>query len=137
MKQIFFIAIILCLNSCREDSTKYYDAGIIKADAKDYKNAIIAFTKVVELTPNYAPAYFNRAILLVEIKDYKNAILDYDKTAELNSKYHQVYLLRGVAKQKSGDKEGACMDFELAKVLGDPLAKECMKTYCKNYKPIF
>lgn len=137
MKKIFFIiTIILCLQSCKEDSTKYYDAGIIKADAKDYKNAIIDFTKVIELTPNYAPAYFNRAVLLVELQDYKNAILDYNKTAELDSQYHQVYLLRGYAKLKSGDEEGACMDFELAKVLGDPLAKEHMKTYCNNYKPI-
>lgn len=138
MKKIFFIAtIILCLHSCKEDSNRYYDAGIVKANAKDYKNAIIDFTKVIEITPNYAPAYFNRAILLVELHDYKSAIVDYNKTAELDSQYNQVYLLRGYAKHKSGDKNGACMDFELAKVFGNSLADEYYKTYCKNYKPIF
>lgn len=75
----------------------------IKWKAKNHLgDAISDFTKVIELSPGFAPAYFYRGWAYSrlgesELGQYYNAISDFTKAIELNPKYIEAYKERANA----------------------------------------
>ena len=79
-------------------------------DKEDYKNALIHFSKAIELNPSYTDAYCNRALAKGNLKDYKGAIGDYDIAIELNPSDTEAYAGRAMIKYYSGDFQGVIDD---------------------------
>ncbi|MCK5840312.1 MAG: tetratricopeptide repeat protein [Bacteroidales bacterium] len=50
-----------------------------------YPQAIIDFTKAIELSPDYGDAYYNRAIALHLSADIQGACKDWEKAKKLGS----------------------------------------------------
>lgn len=63
----------------------YYDTE------KDYHKALIYYSKVIEINPEYVGAYNNRAVLLKIFNKYDDALSDYNKAIELNPDYALAY----------------------------------------------
>ena len=72
---------------------------LLKADLKQYFEAIKDHDKAIELDPNYAMAYNNRGVAKADLKQYFEAIKDHDKAIELDPNYAMAYNNRGVAKE--------------------------------------
>jgi tetratricopeptide (TPR) repeat protein len=66
------------------------DNGYAKYDLKDYKSAIVNYSKAIELFPQniaktfIAPVYYYRGNAKLKLNDYKGAIADYSKAIELD-----------------------------------------------------
>ena len=78
---------------------EYYDTGVIDEVSENYDDAIIDFTKAIDLDTNYAEAYYERGYCYNECKnrDYSQAIADETRAIELNPDYGRAYAERGYA----------------------------------------
>ena len=86
---------------------------------KDYDNAIINYTKAIELDPTYGFAYDNRAMAYYEKKDYANAIKAYSQIIELKlggggKIYGYDYSKRGDVYMALGNYREAISDYKKA-----------------------
>jgi tetratricopeptide (TPR) repeat protein len=97
---------------------------------KNYKGAIIDYTKAIEINPNNTKVYYNRGFLKVKLKDNYGAISDFTKAIEINHNYGRAYGNRGIAKENIGDLKGACSDWKKAIELGVTGAAEWVKNQC-------
>lgn len=96
------------------NSKDYYNQGVDKVAANDFKGAIIDFNMAIKLDPEYADAYYNRATAKLKLKDYKSAIDDFTEAIETKSTsmpQFYPYYNRGLAKFQSQDYQGALADF--------------------------
>ena len=75
--------------------------------AKEYDEAISAYTRAVELNESEPAAYCNRAMAYLRVKNYAKCIEDANKTLELEPDYVKAFHRRGKAYL-------ACNKFELA-----------------------
>ncbi len=82
--------------------------------ADNYKYAIDAYSKAIELNPQYASAYTSRGNAYEGSGDYQQAIKDYNKAIELNPRYDKAYIGRGIAYSRSGDNQQAMKDYNRA-----------------------
>lgn len=76
----------------------------------DYKNALIHFSKAIELNPSYTDAYGGRAMAKYYSGDFKGAVKDYDKAIQLNPSVPEAYAGRVMVKYSLGDFEGMIDD---------------------------
>lgn len=58
--------------------------GLVYNNNGEHHKAIVAFTKAIELDPNFAPAYSNRGWAYIELGQYEQAIADCTKAIELD-----------------------------------------------------
>lgn len=66
----------------------YYNIGAIYLDVNnDFKNAIIYFTKAIEINPNYTEAYFARAFSHLKLNDKKSAVADFKMCLKIQPNY--------------------------------------------------
>lgn len=75
-------------------------------------DAILCYTKAIELDPDYVSAYVFRGKFKKDAGDIKGAIEDYTKAIERSPQYGDAYYLRGQARQAIGDEKGARQDIE-------------------------
>jgi tetratricopeptide (TPR) repeat protein len=94
-----------------KDANSYYYRGVSKNESKNYKGAIIDFTKALNLDPRYNLAFNSRGFSKLALGDYKGAIEDYTKSIELNPTDEVVFYDRGTCKVKLKDYNGAIEDF--------------------------
>jgi tetratricopeptide (TPR) repeat protein len=73
----------------------WYNNGIKEYDIKDYKRAIILFTKAIEKKPKLEIAYRYRGLCFSELKQYPEASEDITKVIKLNPKNASMYNIRG------------------------------------------
>jgi tetratricopeptide (TPR) repeat protein len=101
------------------DSKNWYYKGLaLKIVDKQFQKAIDAFTKSIELDPNYIPCYYERADLYEKMGKWEEALRDYNKMLELDPYFQAAYFNRGRAYSKLGDHEKAVKDFKTAAKLG-------------------
>ena len=90
---------------------KAYDDHVNK---KEYYDAIVAYTKAIELDPQCAKAYNNRG-LAYQYKTAKDlAMADYNKAIELNPQYANAYYNRGLLYDSQVKEDLAIADFTQA-----------------------
>ena len=97
--------------------------GVTYNNEGDYDNAIIAFTKAIELDPNFALAYGNRSWVYIKLGQYEQAIADCTKAIELNPNLALAYNNRGWAYTELGQYEQAIADYNRAIELDPSLGK--------------
>ena len=83
---VIAIAILLWFTApVVETSIAASNEGLLYNNTGEYHKAIAAFTRAIELDPNFAPAYSNRGWAYIELGQYEQAIADYNKAAELDA----------------------------------------------------
>ena len=82
-------------------------------EGEDFKGAIDAYDKAIELDPSEVVAYLNRGNAKASFGQTKAAIDDYDAAIGLNASYAVAYLNRGNAKVQLGHIDEARQDFEM------------------------
>jgi len=103
IKYFFLLAIFIDLgfsfltSAYAQSATEYVHLGNVSGRQEKYKQAILDYSKAINLDPKLANAYYNRGYVYIEIRKYKLAIADLDKAIEIKPDYAAAYHLRGVA----------------------------------------
>jgi len=93
---------------------KGYTAVFTSNNERNYNDAIDAYSKAIELNPNYADAYLFRGFAFSVLLKYGEAIKDFDKAIKLNPKDEWAYNNRGQSNWYLGNYNQAMKDFSKA-----------------------
>ena len=92
-----------------------YLRGIILQDRGNDEAALEAFSKAIEIDPNYSFAYGSRSLIYKNLKKYDLALQDINAAVEYSpSPTAYYYRIRGDIWEKSGEKEAALIDYTKA-----------------------
>ena len=80
----------------------------------NFSKSVEAFTKVIEIDPDFRLAYVSRGAALMKMERNEEAIADFDHAIKLDPDHPKPYHLRGLARIERGDHEGALEDFGTA-----------------------
>jgi tetratricopeptide (TPR) repeat protein len=107
------LALLLLPLSFFGQSTKeeYNERAINHMYAKEYEQAIVNFTKVIELNPNDSLAYFDRGMAKEFNNDFLGAIEDYSLQLKVDPNMVDCYFLRGILEHRLGNNKKAEADF--------------------------
>ena len=109
---IIFLSSTILLFSCGNNSRKYLESGNAKSFKKDYKGAIVDYTKAIDIDTSFSEAFFFRGdangrlsslaaisgeMMAEQDKGYykREAIEDYTAAIKFNPKYFEAYFQRG------------------------------------------
>ena len=97
--------------------------------AKEYEEAINAYSRSINMNPIEAATYCNRAMAHLRMKNYARAIDDANKTIEMEPDYVKAYHRRGKAYLATNKFELAIPDFQyiLEKNPEDQDINSCLK----------
>lgn len=105
-------AIINDLNKpCKKSATDYLQEGI---NSDDPDKAIEAFSKALEIQPDFGVAYTLRGQAYFDNDEFERAIADCNKAVALRPNDLQSLLIRGISFAKKGDIGKAEIDFTVA-----------------------
>ena len=112
---LIFILFQIC-NSCKNENIPkdYIKSGDNNYNKGNFQEAIIDYTKAIEIYPNDAKIYINRGVSYANIKNYSQAITDFTKAIEINPDLSEAYLNRGNAYAISGTISQSISDFSKA-----------------------
>lgn len=124
VKKIFIIFLLLlssniCMAESRLSGEDWFKKGKQFFSAKNYPDAIDAFTNTIKLNPKHAKAYNNRGAAHNNLGHYEQALGDYGKAIALNNKNAKFYHNRGAAHYNLYQFEQAIKDFDKSLAL-DP-----------------
>jgi eukaryotic-like serine/threonine-protein kinase len=88
----------------------HYHLGTAALEARDWKMAVSAFDRCIELREEIREAYLNRAIAKIESNDLVGAIADLNRIEPDAERLPRLYFVRSVAKRRNGDAKGAEAD---------------------------
>src|ERR1700757_1979977 len=102
MKHLFLIlALVTSVSLFSQPAAEMaFKKGIVKYNSKDYKGAIVDFTKAATLNPKHANAFYQRAKCKQMLEDYKGAAEDYGKAIKIKPSA-EAYTAKGIAKNMS------------------------------------
>ncbi len=107
MKKLGYILILLPLMitaTVQAQSAKQcYKAGEDFAKANNYADAIIQYTRAIELDPDYEKAYIQRASAYSRSGEHKNAAEDFDRALVFEEKDAELYYFAGNEWHLHGD----------------------------------
>jgi tetratricopeptide (TPR) repeat protein len=95
-------------------ATDWFEKGYAYHEAKEYQDAINAYTKAIELSPKNPVGYYNRGIAYRELGNYNQAIADYTNAIKLDHKDALTYKSRGSAYGLLGNHNQAIADYTRA-----------------------
>ena len=88
--------------------------GLVYNNKGEYPKAIAAYTKAIELDPNFAVAYSNRGWTFIELGQYEQSVTDCTKAIELDPNLAIAYNNRSWAYIELRQYEQAITDYEKA-----------------------
>ena len=97
-----------------ETSIAASNEGLLYTNTGEYHKAIAAFTRAIELDPNFTDAYISRGWVYIELEQYEQAVVDYTKAIELDPSLADAYINRSGAYIELGQYEQAIVDYEKA-----------------------
>lgn len=80
-----------------EETAEHLSNGLLSLGEKNYPEAILQLSSVIQDSPNFYPAYVYRGYALSQTKEWDRAIEDYSVFLENNPDSRGVYLLRAQA----------------------------------------
>lgn len=92
----------------------FYLKGTDLAEKKDYDGAIEAYSRAIEINPQYELAYLERGNAYYYLKDYPRASADYTKAIAINPQNYTYYYNRGSTRDELEDYTGAIEDYNRA-----------------------
>ena len=94
------------------DKAITYDLeGLVFSKQNQTEAAIKAFSKAIELDPNYALSWYNLGILKYQQKDMAGAKVCFDKAIVLKETLTKAYFGRAMVLKAMGDRESALADY--------------------------
>jgi len=97
--------------------------GLVYNNNGEYDKAMSAFTKAIELDPNFALSYSNRGWVHIKLGQYEQAIADCTKAIELDPSLALAYNNRGWTYMELEQYEQAIADLDKAMELDPDLQK--------------
>tara|TARA_B100000073_G_C23597629_1_gene519055 strand:+ start:196 stop:744 length:549 start_codon:yes stop_codon:yes gene_type:complete len=95
--------------------TEMLDEGSDLVNNQKLNEAIIVFSKVIELDPNWAEAWNKRATVLYLIGEYQKSQNDIDKVLELEERHFGALAGQGLVNIQLKNYEKAIMSYQKAK----------------------
>lgn len=83
-------------------------------DEKKFNQAVEAYTKAIELNPEYATSYNNRGFTYKNLKEFDKALADLNRAIDLNPDYVNAYYNLGNTYKALGDYDKALADYSRA-----------------------
>jgi putative inorganic carbon (hco3(-)) transporter len=100
----------------------------------DYKNAIKAFTQIINIDTSMRRFYEYRGISYFYLHEYRKCIADLNIILQWKPSAGSFYNIRGICFHYLGNDNEACRDFEMAKQLNDRDAMVNSSKFCKQVK---
>ncbi|WP_293132996.1 tetratricopeptide repeat protein [Microcoleus sp. bin38.metabat.b11b12b14.051] len=92
----------------------FYNQGVDKYNKGDFKGAVEAYDRAIELNPNYTIAYSNGGSIRYQLGDKQGALADFDRALKIDPNNASAYYNRGTTRSTLKDKQGAMQDFQKA-----------------------
>ncbi|MBQ9479346.1 MAG: tetratricopeptide repeat protein, partial [Selenomonadaceae bacterium] len=89
----------------------YYWRGLSRLDAKDYRGAVVDFTRLLELDKDDEEIYFYRGLAHYNLKHHREALADFDACIALEPNDPATYYNRALCHQWLGDFNLAAENF--------------------------
>lgn len=102
---------------------EYNNRGYTYQKLDRYVEALVDYTRAIQLDPTYAKAYSNRAVTYDKLKLYDKALKDHHRAIQLNPTDAQIYANRGATYDKLQRYEDALADYNRAIELDPTQAK--------------
>ncbi|MCM8784241.1 MAG: tetratricopeptide repeat protein [Candidatus Omnitrophica bacterium] len=93
---------------------RHYNRGVARHDLGYFAEAVIYYTKALELKPDFSFAFCNRGVARVQLKQLEEAILDFTKAIELNPTLAEAFYNRGIVRHDLGQFMEAISDYTKA-----------------------
>ena len=82
----------------------------LRLNIENYSEAIIYYTKAIDINPKYEYCLFQRSICKGALKDYKGQIEDLSKIIELEPNETDLYISRAIVRKNINDYKGIIED---------------------------
>lgn len=92
----------------------YLMTGSLKSESGSPSNAMLAFSRAIELAPTNTEAYFGCGASKMQLKDYPGAITDMERVIELSPTNERAFYARGLCKMALKDLRSAEADLTTA-----------------------
>lgn len=118
-------------------AVKHFFKGNQLMEAGSFRDAAQAFTRAVELRPDYAVAYSSRGMAYYAMGEYEKAVEDSTRALEINPEDAGAYQARADAYGKLGETDKAFDDYEKAGMIEQKrICIICMEhTRCTRLHP--
>ncbi len=93
---------------------EHHRKGLHQASKRKYREAIIAYTRAIEMSPNEAEFYSDRAVAYFHIDQGERSLEDMNRARELEPQKGYRYSSRAFIKDHLGDLDGAIEDYKEA-----------------------
>lgn len=112
---ILLLPFILVLTGAGQSQTaeEYFSEGMEYYKKQEHQKAIHAFSRALELKPDYAQAYLWRGIVYDDLGDTESSLKNYTKSIEIEPSA-VAYNNRGIAKAIGANYEEAIKDYDEA-----------------------
>ena len=97
------------VNETNPQALAYVEQGKAKYQAGDYRSAVVAYNKALELHEGLVEAYFQRASAKNLLRDFEGALRDYNKVINLDSLHVYAYYYRSLLKHQLGFQRDSSM----------------------------
>ncbi len=97
-----------------QDSRAYNRRGLAYVSTRNYEQAIIDYSRALELDSAFAEAYNNRSTAHLLMNNYGQAVVDCSRAIELASDFVAAYVNRAIAYTGLRDYTQALADYDLA-----------------------
>jgi tetratricopeptide (TPR) repeat protein len=97
----------------RQNAVTYFRQGMNLLNQRDYDGAIKAFTKALEIDPEFAGAYIWRGVARWFNRDLESALADYGQAIKIDPNEDEAYFRRALALQQT-QPERAIADYSKA-----------------------
>ena len=118
MKRILYILLLLpflvTVTIQAQTAKQYYKAGEDFTKAMNYKDAIVQFTRAIELDPDFEKAYISRANAYSRRGEHKSAAEDYDRALVFEDKDEEIYYFSGKEWHLQGNNQFALIKLTTA-----------------------
>jgi tetratricopeptide (TPR) repeat protein len=108
---IFFLFPFLAFSQNRTLSKELIKKAQQQYTNGDFENAILNYSKVIELNPNDPWWWMSRGQARFKNKDTVGSMSDLNKSIQIDSNFSYGYFQRGYIKEQIGDKVGSDWDF--------------------------